>query len=105
VSEVLRGRLDDATSAPASGERVTDLVRLGNVVIRQVVSGTITPVDYDEAEDEWAVVLGGAATLEVAGDEFELRARDWVLLPARTPHRLVRAEPGTSWITMHTRRG
>jgi cupin 2 domain-containing protein len=82
---------------------VTELARLDDVTIRQVLSGTITPVDYDQDHDEWAIVLAGGATLDVAGEEIELRALDWVLLPARTPHRLVRTDPGTSWLTVHTR--
>lgn len=103
MTDIRRGRLADATSAPASGERVTEVARLGDVTIRQILSGAITPVDYDQDDDEWAIVLAGGATLHVAGEEIELRAHEWVLLPARTPHRLVRTEPGTSWLTVHTR--
>ena len=71
-----------------------------NLVIEQVLSGAVAPVDYDQIEDEWAVVLDGAAVLDVDGERVELGAGDWVLLPARTPHRLLHTEPGTSWLTV-----
>jgi mannose-6-phosphate isomerase-like protein (cupin superfamily) len=36
----------------------------------------------------------------VAGTPVELRPGDWVMLPARTPHRLLDTEPGTNWLTV-----
>ena len=45
-------------------------------------------------------MLAGAAVLDVDGERVELAAGDWVLLPARTPHRLVHTEPGTNWLTV-----
>ena len=100
VSAVERGRLLDASDAPATGERAEEMVRVRNLVIEQVLSGTVAPVDYDQDEDEFAVVLEGAAVLDVAAERVELSAGDWVLLPARTPHRLLHTEPGTSWLTV-----
>ena len=96
-----RGRLSDAADAPASGE-VTDLVaRVGTVVVEEIRSGAVgAPIDYCAEVDEWVVVLVGAATLTVDGETLELTAGDWVLLPARTPHTLVRTEPGTHWLTV-----
>lgn len=95
-----RGRLLDAGDAPATGERTAEIVRVRNLVIEQVLSGAVTPVDYDQDVDEFAVVLGGAAVLDVDGERVELSAGDWVLLPARTPHRLLHTEPGTNWLTV-----
>ncbi len=98
MSAAQRGRLLDSTVAPTTGEHSAEIVRVGNVVVEQILSGQVEPVDYDQDEDEWAVVLEGAAVLDVAGERVELSAGDWVLLPARTPHRLLHAEPGTNWL-------
>jgi len=99
---VIRGRLLDASLAPAHGEREDELARVRNLVVRQILSGALdAPVDYRQDEDEWVVVLGGGAVLEVDGEQLDLRPGDWVLLPAGTPHRLVRTEPDTNWLAVH----
>jgi mannose-6-phosphate isomerase-like protein (cupin superfamily) len=101
VSEWKRGRLIDPADAPTVGERVDELARIGGAAVEQISSGRLTvPVDYFQDLDEWVVVLAGRAVLEVAGTRLELATRDWVLLPAGTPHRLLQTEPGTSWITV-----
>ena len=97
----VRGRLAPADAAPGHGEQVQRLADLGSVAVDQILSGRLDgPVDYCENEDEWVVVLHGAATLSVDGEHMELGPGDWVLLPARTPHRLVETHPGTSWLTV-----
>jgi quercetin dioxygenase-like cupin family protein len=50
-------------------------------------------------------VLSGAATLELDGETVGLEARDWLLLPAGLPHRLVHTEPGTEWLALHLHGG
>lgn len=99
---IARGRLADPSRAPASGESVTELARVRNLVVEQILSGELpAPVDYRQDHDEWVAVLHGAARLDVAGESLDLHAGDWVLVPAATPHRLVWAEPGTSWLAVH----
>ena len=101
---VVRGRLNAAVDAPAVGERAEEIARLGGVVVEQILSGTLSgPVDFDQDHDEWVIVLAGDAVLEVAGERMALGAADWVLLPARTPHRLVETSPGTNWLALHAR--
>jgi uncharacterized cupin superfamily protein len=100
VTEWVRGRLRGPSDAPAVGERVDGLARVGGAAIEQILSGRLTvPVDYVQDADEWVVVVAGRAVLEVDGVRLELTAGDWVLLPALTPHRLLETDPGTSWIT------
>jgi mannose-6-phosphate isomerase-like protein (cupin superfamily) len=97
-----RGRLLDPAHTPAAGERIEDVVRVGNVVVEQILSGRVQgPLDYLQEHDEWVVVLAGAATLEVGGTPVDLGAGDWVLLPAGVPHRLLRVERGTNWLGVH----
>jgi cupin 2 domain-containing protein len=72
--------------------------------VRQVLSGELgAPVDYRQEEDEWALLVSGSACLEVDHDVIELGPGDWVWLPSGTPHRLLRTEQGTSWVTVHHR--
>lgn len=97
----LRGRLGDAADTPASGERIDRLAAFGCVVVEQIRSGRLeAPVDYDQDEDEWVVLLEGRATLVVSEETIELRAGEWLYLPAHTHHRLVETEPGSSWLAV-----
>jgi cupin 2 domain-containing protein len=96
------GRLLEGSAAPTSGERVEPLVQIGDTVIEQILSGELgEPVSYDQDHDEWVVMLEGAAEIEVDGESLPLEPGDWMFLPRRTPHRLVRTSRGTSWLAIH----
>jgi mannose-6-phosphate isomerase-like protein (cupin superfamily) len=96
-----RGSLD-ADPAPSSGERFRELARLGDVMVEQIISSSSPdPVEYRQVQDEWVVVLEGAAVLEIDGVEVSLGPGDWVLLPAATPHRVLMTEAGTRWLAVH----
>jgi cupin 2 domain-containing protein len=98
-----RGRLAAPDAVPSEGERTVDLVAAAGFTVEQILSGRVsTQIDYVQDHDEWVVVLHGSALLEVDGEPFRLRAGDWVLLGAQVPHRLVRVEPGTSWIAVRS---
>lgn len=101
---MLRGRLLDPSAAPATGERIEEVVRVRNLAVQQILSGELpAPVDYRQDQDEWVLVLAGSAVLVVDGERLELRLGDWVLVESGTPHRLESTEPGTSWLTVHLR--
>ena len=97
-----RGRLRPGTDVPAAGERIEEVLAVGNVVVEQILSGPdVEPEDYLQDQDEWITVLAGAALMEVGGERVDLVAGDWVLLPAGVPHRLVEVEAGTNWLAVH----
>ena len=104
MSRTERGHLLDTSSAPDTGERVYEIVHTRSVTIEQVLSGEIEPVGYLQAEDEWALVLSGSATLELDGEQIELGTGEWLFIPAGVPHRLLGAEPGTNWLTVKASR-
>jgi cupin 2 domain-containing protein len=96
-----RGRLAPATTAPAEGEREAVLVDEGTLRVHHILSGLqAAPTQFLQPEDELALVIEGGAELEVAGEQVELGAGDWLWLPAGTPHELVSTMPGTSWLTV-----
>jgi cupin 2 domain-containing protein len=100
------GRLYSSSTAPPQGEVDHLFVKGAAVSVRQVLSGELrSPVEYLQAEDEWALVVDGSALLEVTGEAREMGPGDWVWLPAGTPHRLVSTKPGTSWLTVHAPAG
>jgi cupin 2 domain-containing protein len=102
VGSIRRGRLASASDAPTAGERIDRVLDVEGIVIEQILSSdAVEPVTYDQEHDEWVVVTGGSATIDVDGDEVDLAAGEWVFLPARTRHRVVRTEPATTWLAVH----
>lgn len=98
---VERGRLD-AAPPPATGERFTELVAGGRLRIESIVSSDVPDqAVYDQAHDEWAVLLAGSAVVEVDGQEVRLHAGDWLWLPAHTPHRVLATSRGARWLAVH----
>lgn len=103
---VQRGRLDDPDLAPGEGERHEVLALLGAVRVEHVLSGRLAEAEHFVADtDEWVAVLAGGARLEVEGEVLELRAGEWLVIPAGVPHVLHETEPGTSWLTVHAPAG
>lgn len=87
------------------------LVTLPGVKIERIVStGQITPEDdwYDQEDDEWVVLLAGAARLQIAGEaqERKLDVGDWLFLPAHRRHRVTwtQEKPPTVWLAVHVKR-
>jgi hypothetical protein len=100
----LRGRLASGDEAPATGERSIVLAATGAFTVEQILSGRLeAPADYLQDHDEWVVLLDGAAEVQLGGRAVELRAGDWLLLPAGVPHRLLRTSPGSSWLAVRSR--
>ncbi len=100
--EIGRGRLDDASAAPAGGERHEVVARLGPARIEQILSGELdSPRRFVGEGDEWVVVLDGAARLEIGEAVHALGPGDWVLIPAGVPHVLHETAPGTRWLAVH----
>lgn len=99
--------LFDGLPAKAETELFTELLTRRGVRIERIVStGQSTPPDqpYDQAHDEWVLLLKGSASLWLEGDgERELRPGDHLLIPAHQRHRVLRTaqdEP-TVWLAIH----
>lgn len=98
VAEMERLSVD----APTEGERHDVLFDGPGARVERIVSSAVLPdTIYDQAHDEWVLVLTGDAELEVDGESSTLLTGDSMLLPARRPHRVVRAAAGTTWLAVH----
>ena len=59
---------------------------------------------YDQAEDEWVVLLRGSATLVFEPEEaLSLAAGDALLIPARRRHRVAETSSDAVWLALHAR--
>jgi cupin 2 domain-containing protein len=88
-------------------EDFTELLSRPGARIERIVSnGQSTPVEepFDQAHDEWVLLLRGSASLWVEKEGVrDLRPGDHVLIPAHRLHRVTRTaddEP-TVWLAVH----
>ena len=59
---------------------------------------------YDQADDEWVIVLSGSATLEfAAGEMVELKRGDYLTIPRHVQHRVARTTEATIWLAVHVK--
>jgi cupin 2 domain-containing protein len=89
---------------PMEGERFEELLSRKNVHIERILS---TPGSssgpYDQAQDEWVLLLQGRALLEVAEQQVVLEAGESLFLPAHTIHSVLdtSADPPCIWLAIH----
>jgi cupin 2 domain-containing protein len=100
-----RGNLYDGEQ-PTQGELFKTLSKLRQIKIERILSSN-RPDDtlYDQAHDEWVVLVRGTATLEVASETVELEEGDYLVLTAHTPHRVLAASAGALWLAVHVPTG
>jgi quercetin dioxygenase-like cupin family protein len=97
----MMGRLGSST-APARGEHFATLARLGAVVIEEITSSAAPDTAVQvQSHDEWVALLEGSAELDLDGQAVVLSAGDWLVVPAGTPHRVLRTATGTRWLAVH----
>jgi cupin 2 domain-containing protein len=107
VSSPFPGHLFHLPSVLPSEELFTPLLEHPHVRIERIVSsGQTTPPGqwYDQAQDEWVIVLQGAATLTYDdGNSVSMQPGDYVMLPAHTRHRVdfTSQEPPCIWLAIH----
>jgi len=87
---------------PQKGETFTPLLEHKNIKINRIISSSsIEPKEYIQDEDEWIVVLEGKATLLIRNKEVTLLKGDTFFISANTPHKILKVENGTVWLTVH----
>lgn len=91
-----------------SGELFTTLLASSGLKIERIVSqGQASPPGfwYDQEQNEWVLVLKGAARLQFEGEEkpFELKPGDSLNIPAHKKHRVDWTTPDepTIWLAVH----
>jgi len=87
---------------PQNGETFTTLLEHKNITINRIVSSdSLDEKVYSQDEDEWLVLLEGKATLLLDKKEISLTKGDTLFIPSKTPHRVLRTQNGTLWLTVH----
>jgi cupin 2 domain-containing protein len=97
----------DGLPPPGPDEVFEPLFERAGVRLERIVSfGQSTPPDawYDQAQDEWVMVVAGAARLRIEGQGvFDMNPGDTVFLPAHCRHRVEWTDPRqpTVWLALH----
>ena len=87
---------------PAMSETFTTLLKYKNITINRIVSSdSLEAKTYTQEEDEWVVLLEGEAVLQIEERERKLTKGDSLLIPAKTPHKVLQTQKGTLWLTVH----
>jgi len=109
---VRRGNLLERLSGHQAEEQIDRLIDGANLRIERIVStGQASPPGfwYDQPDDEFVVLLAGAARLRFeAGDiSLDLKPGDWAEIPAHARHRVewTQADPPTVWLAIHAPKG
>jgi cupin 2 domain-containing protein len=89
-------------------ELFESILKQDNIVIERIVSkGHVTPAGqwYDQAGDEWVILLEGEATLLFEENQrlVRLTPGDYLLIPAHAWHRVEWTLPdfNTIWLAVH----
>jgi cupin 2 domain-containing protein len=90
---------------PEADEHFQILLETPAVRIERIVSDEHSSAPgfwYDQAHDEWVMLLQGEAVLEFDGAERQLlRKGDSLLIPAHCRHRVGGTGPRTVWLAVH----
>jgi cupin 2 domain-containing protein len=90
--------------APSSGERFEKLLESDHLTIETIVSSdTPETTLYDQDHDEAVLLLEGCATLWIDGRTITMKPGDFLLIPAHKPHKVLKTEPETRWLAIHSK--
>lgn len=87
-------------------EIVDVLLNSDNVRIERIVStGQTSPPTgwYDQADNEWVIILKGSAVLSFENSDINLHSGDYYNIPAHTKHKVSWTDPDTQtvWLAIH----
>jgi cupin 2 domain-containing protein len=87
---------------PTNSEIFETLLKHKNIEIKKIISNTLkTPQTFIQEEDEFVILLKGCAKLEINGEIKKLKSGDWIFIPAKTPHTLIKTKKTALWLTVH----
>jgi len=58
---------------------------------------------YDQAGDEWVLLARGEAVLEFEQERVELKAGDYLLIPAHAKHRVASCSQDAVWLALYVK--
>ena len=94
--------LFDYLPSLVTGEQFTTLLNCRNVVIERIVSSSKTDTRiYNQSQDEWVILIQGMARLKINDNDISLKAGDYLFIPAKTPHQVIKTSNDSIWLAVH----
>lgn len=88
-------------------EGVLTLFRNQGLTIERIVSHFHSSPPgfwYDQAGDEWVIVLRGRAILEFeSGERIEMKDGNYLTIPSHVRHRVQQTDSDTIWLAVHSK--
>lgn len=88
-------------------EQFLTLWQNDSVKIERIVSHAHSSPEnfwYDQAEDEWVIIVRGGATLEFdTGEVVKLQIGDYLAIPRHIKRRVAQTDKETIWLAVHIR--
>jgi cupin 2 domain-containing protein len=85
-----------------NGEDFTSLLNCQNVVIERIVSSSKPDTKiYNQIQDEWVILIQGMAQLKINDDVISLKAGDYLFIPSKTPHQVIKTSATCIWLAVH----
>ena len=98
------GNLQAGIRRDATAEAFSAILTRPGVRLERIVStGQVSADWYDQAQDEWVLLVDGGARLLLEGDgELLLGPGDHLLIPAHVRHRVTWTDPArpTIWLAL-----
>jgi len=93
----------EITSLPDTDREIfKTLLKHKNIEIKKIISNTLkTPQTFIQDEDEFVVLLKGCAKIEINGTVKKLKTGDWLFIPAKTPHTVIKTKKIAVWLAIH----
>jgi cupin 2 domain-containing protein len=99
--------LGETAKGEAGEETFATLLSRRDFELEEIVSrGTASPEGflYDQERDEWVLLAKGEATLRFEDERLiDLKAGDYLMIPAGTRHRVESTSADAVWLALHFR--
>lgn len=104
----MNGNIFEIGERSLDRERFEPLIETNQILVERIIStGQTTPEGewYDQPRDEWVLLLQGEAQLMYEdGRTIDLKAGDYLIIPAHERHRVTYTShnPACIWLAIHT---
>ena len=99
------GNIFDHPSADMGGEDITPLIQAENFRLERIVSNKCSNPKgfwYDQPDPEWILLITGTAILEFEqSGNIQLKAGDYMLIPAHARHRVEETSKDALCLALH----
>jgi len=100
------GNIFDQVEGSGQNELIIALLERAGFKLEQIVSNGQASEPgfwYDQAGDEWVLLVRGEAMLAFEQENLNLKAGDYLLIPAHARHRVASCSQDALWLALHVK--